>query len=176
MTAEAAGKTRAAPSEPATDGEASSEGKPKMPGPGRARPVMLHRTIIGSFERFMAILTEHFAGKWPFWLSPRQILVIPVTPVVNDYVEEVQKLLKANKLIADIDVSGNTMQKKIRTGQLQQYNFIFVVGAQEKESRSVNIRNRDDKETQAKGELIALDEAIRSLKALKKERRLINSI
>lgn len=73
----------------------------------------------------MAILTEHFAGKWPFWLSPRQILVIPVMPAVNDYVEEVQRLLRAQKMHADIDISGNTMQKKIRTGQLQQYNFIF---------------------------------------------------
>lgn len=98
---------------------------PKQLGPGRARPVMLHRAIIGSFERFMAILTEHFAGKWPFWLSPRQILVIPVMPAVNGYVEEVQTLLRAQKMHADIDISGNTMQKKIRTGQLQQYNFIF---------------------------------------------------
>ena len=108
--------------------EASSEGNttmPKAPGPGRARPVMIHRAIVGSFERFMAILTEHFAGKWPFWISPRQILVIPVMPAVNDYVEEVQRLFQSQKMYVDIDVSGNTMPKKIRTGQLQQYNFIF---------------------------------------------------
>lgn len=98
---------------------------PKAPGPGRARPVMIHRAIVGSFERFMAILTEHFAGKWPFWISPRQILVIPVMPAVNGYVEEVQKLFKSQKMYVDTDLSGNTMQKKIRTGQLQQYNFIF---------------------------------------------------
>lgn len=110
--------------EPKSDASVPSKG-PKQLGPGRARPVMLHRAIIGSFERFMAILTEHFAGKWPFWLSPRQILVIPVMPAVNDYVEEVQRLLRAQKMHADIDIGGNTMQKKIRTGQLQQYNFIF---------------------------------------------------
>lgn len=175
------------------NGTAAPSVVPKQPGPGRARPVMVHRAIVGSFERFMAIITEHFAGKWPFWLSPRQILVIPVMPTVNDYVEEVQRLFKAEKMNIDIDISGNTMQKKIRTGQLQQYNFIFgklatyinpciptntceVVGAQEKEARSVNIRNRDDQETQAKGELIPLEEAVRKLKALKKERRLINKI
>lgn len=107
------------------DNTAISSSTPKQPGPGRARPVMVHRAIVGSFERFMAILTEHFAGKWPFWLSPRQVLVIPVMPAVNDYVEEVQRLLRAQKMHADIDISGNTMQKKIRTGQLQQYNFIF---------------------------------------------------
>jgi threonyl-tRNA synthetase len=93
--------------------------------PGRARPVMIHRAIIGSFERFIAILCEHFAGKWPFWLSPRQILVIPVMKAANEYVEEIQVIFHKARMYCDIDVSGNTLQKKIRTGQLQQYNFIF---------------------------------------------------
>lgn len=92
---------------------------------GRARPVVIHRAIIGSFERFLGILIEHFGGKWPFWISPRQILIVPVMPAVNDYVEELQTILRGDKLNVDIDVSGNTMQKKIRTGQLAQYNFIF---------------------------------------------------
>ena len=190
MTAETGPKTK---SSDAVDGKLDgSSNKPKGPGSGRARPVMIHRAIVGSFERFMAILIEHFGGKWPFWLSPRQVLVIPVMPAVNDYVEEVQRLLRAQKINVDTDISSNTMQKKIRTGQLQQYNFIFgklvrrhtlsiclrsiVVGAEEKGSWSVNIRNRDDQNTQSKGEKIPLDEAIQKLKALKKERRLINSI
>ena len=172
MTGEASEKAKAAA--PIT--EVADTSKPKILGPGRARPVMIHRAIIGSFERFMAILTEHFAGKWPFWLSPRQVLVVPVTPAQNDYVLEVQSVLRAAKLIADIDISGNTMQKKIRAGQLKQYNFIFVVGFQEKEARAVNVRNRDDKETQNKGELVQLDDAVAKLRALKKERRLLNSI
>lgn len=125
MTAETAAKKASEPSAEKPDETRAPSAKPKLPGPGRARPVMLHRAIVGSFERFMAILTEHFAGKWPFWLSPRQVLVIPVTPIVNDYVEDVQRLLKAQKLQADIDISGNTMKKKILTGQMQQYNFIF---------------------------------------------------
>lgn len=95
------------------------------PGPGRARPVVIHRAIIGSFERFLGILIEHFGGKWPFWISPRQILIVPVMPAVNDYVEELQRILIDDKMNVDIDISGNTMQKKIRTGQLAQYNFIF---------------------------------------------------
>lgn len=125
MTAEAAAKPKTQDPQDPTADPATAAKTPKTPGPGRARPVMLHRAIVGSFERFMAILTEHFAGKWPFWLSPRQVLVIPVMPTANPYVEEVQKLLRAEKLHADIDISGNTMPKKIRTGQLQQYNFIF---------------------------------------------------
>lgn len=93
--------------------------------PGCARPVMIHRAIYGSLERFIAILTEHFAGKWPFWLSPRQILVVPVMPSANDYVLEVQKIFREKGMHVDSDISGNTMQKKIRQGQLAQYNFIF---------------------------------------------------
>lgn len=93
--------------------------------PGCARPVMIHRAIAGSIERFTAILTEHFAGKWPFWLSPRQILVVPVGVGFYEYAKEVQSIFKAQNMYIDVDLSGNTLQKKVRTGQLAQYNFIF---------------------------------------------------
>lgn len=105
-------------------GAAQNNDDPDLPA-GYARPVMIHRAILGSLERCIAILTEHFAGKWPFWMSPRQILVVPIMPGVNDYATEVQQLFKANGLYADVDLSANTFQKKIRTGQLEQYNFIF---------------------------------------------------
>ncbi|OCK86610.1 threonyl-tRNA synthetase [Cenococcum geophilum 1.58] len=143
---------------------------------GYARPVMIHRAIFGSFERMIAILTEHLAGKWPFWLSPRQILVVPVMPAANDYAVEVQNIFKKQRMYVDVDLSGNTFQKKIRTGQLEQYNFIFVVGAQERDSRTVNIRNRDDVSTQSKGDLVPLQTAIDGLKALRDERRLVNKL
>ncbi|CAG8081976.1 unnamed protein product [Penicillium nalgiovense] len=152
------------------------EAKSNELAPGRARPVVIHRAIIGSFERFLGILTEHFGGKWPFWISPRQILIVPVMPAVNDYAEELQKTLQGDKLNVDIDISGNTMQKKIRTGQLAQYNFIFVVGASERESRSVNVRNRDDPATQKQGVMVPLEEVRTKLKALRKERRLENAL
>lgn len=103
----------------------AQEGENKELAPGRARPVVIHRAIIGSFERFFGIIIEHFGGKWPFWISPRQILIVPVMPAVNDYVHELQDILREDKLNVDIDISGNTMQKKIRSGQLAQYNFIF---------------------------------------------------
>ncbi|KAF2769124.1 threonyl-tRNA synthetase [Teratosphaeria nubilosa] len=144
--------------------------------PGCARPVMIHRAIYGSFERFIAILTEHFGGKWPFWLSPRQILIVPVMKAVEDYVLELQSIFREKYMHVDVDLSGNTMQKKIRTGQLQQYNFVFVVGAQEKESRSVNIRNRDDPATQKMGELIPVDQAVKKLTLLRDERRLSSAL
>merc|ERR1711977_644259 len=80
--------------------------------PGCARPVMIHRAIAGSIERFIAILTEHFGGKWPFWLSPRQIMIVPVMQGVNDYVLELQAKFRQERMHVDVDVSGNTMQKK----------------------------------------------------------------
>ena len=110
---------------PLTPATASAEKESGALGSGRARPVMIHRAIIGSFERFIAILTEHFAGKWPFWLSPRQILVVPVMKSAEDYVREVQAIFHKARMYVDVDLSGNTLQKKIRTGQLMQYNFIF---------------------------------------------------
>ena len=129
MTAEKSGEAKSEPPEEET-AQVSSTGAskgshPSALKPGYARPVMIHRAIYGSFERFIAILTEHFAGKWPFWMSPRQVLIIPVMPAVNDYVEEVQAIFRKQGMHVDIDVGGNTMQKKIRTGQLAQYNFIF---------------------------------------------------
>lgn len=89
------------------------------------RPVVIHRAIIGSFERFMGILIEHFAGKWSFWISPRQILIVPVTSAQNSYAEELQRILRADKLHVDVDVRGHTLNRKIRCGQEEQYNFIF---------------------------------------------------
>ena len=114
-------KKKAEPADP----NAKKERIIKPLTPGCARPVMIHRAIAGSIERFTGILIEHFAGKWPFWLSPRQILVIPVGVGFFNYAVEVQKIFKAQNMFVDVDLSGNTLQKKIRTGQLAQYNFIF---------------------------------------------------
>ena len=90
-----------------------------------SRPIIIHRAILGSFERFLAMLVEHFAGKWPFWLSPRQVLLVPVMAAADDYVKRVEKALKQREFYADSDLSGQTMNWKIRNGQTSQYNFIF---------------------------------------------------
>ncbi|KAI1002714.1 Threonine--tRNA ligase, cytoplasmic [Podosphaera aphanis] len=152
-----------------SDGKKARVIKPLTPG--CARPVMIHRAIAGSIERFTGILTEHFAGKWPFWLSPRQILVIPVGVGFFEYAKEVQTIFKDQHMFVDVDLSGNTLQKKIRTGQLAQYNFIFVVGDQEMKGREVNVRNRDDTSSQDRGKPVALQEAISKLVSLRDERR-----
>jgi threonyl-tRNA synthetase len=173
VKAEAEKKTEppAAAAEDADPSKAS-----KIIKPGCARPVMIHRAIYGSFERFMGIVIEHLAGKWPFWLSPRQVLIVPVNPSLNDYCTEVQKIFRSAKLHVDVDLSGETMKKKIREGQLKQYNFIFVLGKEEEDSRSVNIRNRDDQDSQKRGEVVKLDEALKKMAELRDSRRLENQL
>lgn len=140
------------------------------------RPVMIHRAILGSVERMTAILTEHFAGKWPFWLSPRQVLVVPVGVKYFDYAQEVSKKLKDSGFYADVDLTGNTLQKKVRTGQLQKYNFIFIVGETEMENKSVNIRNRDITDLQTKNDAVDLELVIKQLSDLKESKRQDNAL
>ena len=142
-----------------------------------SRPVMIHRAILGSVERMTAILTEHFKGKWPFWMSPRQILVVPVGVKFFEYAQSLQhQLSKKFGFYADVDVSGNTLQKKIRTGQLYRYNFIFIVGEQEQEKGGVNVRNRDIQEEQGKNEIVNFDVVIDQLSRLRSERRQDNRL
>ena len=81
---------------------------------------------MGSVERMIAVLTENFGGKWPFWLSPRQAMVVPVGPNVNVYAQEVRDTLRSSGFCVDVDVDdGNTMNKKVRNAQVAQYNFIL---------------------------------------------------
>ncbi|XP_025423216.1 threonine--tRNA ligase, cytoplasmic isoform X2 [Sipha flava] len=111
----------------------------------KIRPVIIHRAIFGSVERMIAILTESFAGKWPFWLSPRQVVVIPVGPQFDEYSEKVKKEIYDAGFMCDVDVDhGDTLNKKIRNAQLAQYNFILVVGEKEKSANTVNVRTRDN--------------------------------
>jgi len=109
-----------------------------------SRPVIIHRAIFGSLERFIAILTEHTGGKWPFWISPRQVIVLPVGENFNDYAEEVRKFVHDAGYHSDINDSDQKLQKKIREAELAQYNYILVVGQQEKDARTVNVRTRDN--------------------------------
>jgi threonyl-tRNA synthetase len=109
------------------------------------RPVIIHRAILGSVERFMGILVEHTGGKWPLWISPRQVLVISVADRHKEFVEKTRQAFWDAGFFADSDVSGDKLDKKIRNGQLAQYNYLMVVGDKEVESGSVNIRTRDNK-------------------------------
>ncbi|XP_078252751.1 threonine--tRNA ligase 1, cytoplasmic-like isoform X1 [Rhinoraja longicauda] len=115
-------------------------------GGDQNRPVIIHRAILGSVERMIAILTENYAGKWPLWISPRQVMVVPVGPTYEEYAQKVQRQFHEAGLMSDVDLDqGCTLNKKIRNAQLAQYNFILVVGEKEMSSKTVNVRTRDNK-------------------------------
>lgn len=106
------------------------------------RPVMLHRTILGSLERFMGILIENYAGAFPYWLAPVQLKVLPVAEDYIDYAQEVCEKLKAADLRVEIDTRDEKLGKKIRDAQMQKTPYMIVIGAKEKEEGTVAVRDR----------------------------------
>lgn len=112
--------------------------------PGFARPIMVHRAILGSVERFMAILIEHLGGKWPFFLSPRQAIIAPVSVKSQDYCDSVYLYLHEKGYSVQVDHSNLTLNKKIRNHQLDQWNFILVAGEEEQKNGTIDIRTREN--------------------------------
>jgi threonyl-tRNA synthetase len=123
------------------------------------RPVMLHRAILGSFERFIGILIEQYAGKFPHWLAPLQAVICPITNEFDAYAEEVTTALKAAGIRANSDLSNNKINYKVRDHSLQKVPFILAVGGRDRDARTVAIR-RLGSENQ---ETLALDAAIATL-------------
>ncbi|XP_042411104.1 threonine--tRNA ligase, mitochondrial 1-like [Zingiber officinale] len=107
------------------------------------RPVMIHRAILGSVERMLAILLEHYKGKWPFWLSPRQAIVCPVSEKSQSYAEQLRDKIHTAGYYVDADLTDRKIQKKVREAQLAQYNYILVVGEEEAKTGQVSVRVRD---------------------------------
>ena len=108
---------------------------------GWARPVVVHRAMLGSFERFFAMVTENYGGKWPFWLSPFQTILVPVKKQNDDYAKQVQRQIHQAGFVSDIDNdAGRTLNKKIRNAQLGQYNFIL--GTEREGERGERERDR----------------------------------
>ena len=124
------------------------------------QPVMLHRALFGSIERFLGILIEHHAGKLPLWLSPEQVVVCPIVSEMNDYAEEVVAKLRAAGLYAKTDLRNEKINYKIREHSVAKIPVIAVVGAKEKENGTVTIRRLGSE----KQELMALDDFIAALK------------
>ncbi len=106
------------------------------------RPVMIHRAPFGSMERFCGVLIEHFAGKFPTWLSPTQVHILTISEKHIDYANEVSKELKLLGIRVEVDDSDNTIGKKIRTHRKMQPSYMLVLGDEEASSRTVSIRNR----------------------------------
>ncbi|RVU54922.1 threonine--tRNA ligase [Anaerosphaera multitolerans] len=112
----------------------------------KARPAMLHRALFGSIERFMGILIEHFAGKFPLWLSPVQVEIIPVSEKFREYSEEVLNALKEAGIRVHLDARAEKVGYKIREAQLKKINYMLVIGEQEVNSKNLSIRKRNGEE------------------------------
>jgi threonyl-tRNA synthetase len=108
----------------------------------RQRPIMIHRAIFGSLERFFGIMTENYAGDFPFWLAPEQIRLLPVTDEVRGYAEAVLSQLKAAGVRASIDHSGDRLGKLIRNGEQMKIPVLGVIGAKEAETGAISLRSR----------------------------------
>ena len=109
----------------------------------RQRPVMIHRALFGSIERFFGVLTEHYAGAFPAWLSPVQVVGIPIRDDHASYLSEFVELLRAEGIRAEVDESDDRMQKKIRTAQQQKVPFMAIAGDSDVEARTISFRYRD---------------------------------
>jgi threonyl-tRNA synthetase len=108
------------------------------------RPVMIHRAVTGSTERFMAMLIEHFAGAFPVWLAPVQAMIIPIADRHYDYASKVLATLKEAGIRAEIDMRGERMNAKIRDAQLQKIPYMLVVGDKEAAADAASVRLRSN--------------------------------
>ena len=109
----------------------------------KKRPIMIHRALFGSIERFFAVLLEHYAGAFPAWLAPHQVVGIPVADEFNEYLERFADDLRARGIRAEVDTSDDRMQKKIRTHTTSKVPFMILVGGRDVEAGAVSFRFLD---------------------------------
>ena len=127
----------------------------------RARPVMIHRALFGSIERFFGVLTEHYSGAFPPWLAPVQVMAIPVAEPFTDYLFEVVAALKAAGIRAEVDASDDRMQKKVRNAQMQKIPFMLIAGEEDQKAGAVSFRYRNGEQKNG----VPLAEAIAEISA-----------
>jgi threonyl-tRNA synthetase len=122
----------------------------------RQRPVMIHRALFGSIERFVAVLTEHYGGAFPPWLAPVQVVAIPIAERHNEYLHKVAARLREHGIRVEVDESDDRMQKKIRNAQLQKVPFMLIAGDNDMEAEAVSFRYRNGDQDNG----VSVDEAI----------------
>ena len=131
----------------------------------KQRPYVIHRTSMGCYERTLAWLIEKYAGKFPTWLCPEQVRVLPISEKFADYAEEVNKELKRNGILSTVDNRSEKIGYKIREARLQKLPYMLVVGAQEQETGKVSVRSRfagDEGQKDLKDFISAICEEIRT--------------
>ena len=132
----------------------------------RQRPVMIHRALFGSIERFFGVLTEHYSGAFPPWLAPVQAVGIPVSDAFADYLNDVIKEMKSSGIRAELDSSDDRMQKKVRNAQLQKIPFMVIAGEEDMKAGAVSFRYRNGDQKNG----IPVAEAIAEIKKIVSER------
>lgn len=136
------------------------------------RPIMIHRVIYGSLERFFGILVEHFAGKFPLWLAPVQAILLPINQDLLEYAEQIKSRLEIHRIRCEVDKKNETLKKKIRTAQLNYIPLIITIGDKEKEKGTLSVRTLDGKVRMG----LSMDEFIESVSHHVKERTLDEAI
>ena len=134
----------------------------------RKRPVMLHRAMFGSIERFLGILIEHFVGKFPLWMAPVQVEVIPVSEKTNEYAQKVYEELKNKGFRVEIDTRNSQMGAKIRDAQMRKINYMLILGEKERDNGSISVRTRNNENIND----IKLDKFMEDLSEEIKEKRM----
>ncbi len=134
----------------------------------KERPVVIHRAISGSLERFMGVMIEHFGGAFPLWLAPVQMQIVPVAEKFNDYAFELKKRFSQQDLRASVDDSSDSFSKKIRNAEMMKVPYILIVGEKEEAASSVSVREFRSKKQYEK----SVSEFISQVTSEKKERRL----
>ena len=127
-------------------------------------PVMIHRAILGSYERFMMLIIEHFAGVFPLWLAPRQAIVVPVGEKFIDYAKQVEQQLLASDIRVTGNYSSDGLNKKVRNAEKMHINYILVVGEEEENNNTVSVRNYKTKEQTSEGREEFLERVVREIK------------
>ena len=130
----------------------------------RKQPVMIHRALFGSIERFFGVLTEHYAGAFPPWLAPVQVRGIPVADSINPYLQDVIKQFKKAGIRADIDTSDDRMQKKVRNAQLEKIPFMLIAGDEDMSAQAVSFRYRSGEQKNQIPIQQAIDEVLAAVK------------
>jgi len=132
----------------------------------RQRPVMIHRALFGSIERFFGVLTEHYSGAFPPWLAPVQAIGIPVADTFSDYLGEVIKAMRKAGIRAELDASDDRMQKKVRNAQMQKIPFMVIAGEEDQKAGAVSFRYRNGEQKNG----IPIADAIAEIKKVVAER------
>jgi threonyl-tRNA synthetase len=133
----------------------------------RQQPVMIHRALFGSIERFFGVLTEHYAGAFPPWLAPLQVMGIPVADSFEPYLREIISKMKKRGIRAAIDASDDRMQKKVRNAQLEKIPFMIIAGEEDQKAGAVSFRYRDGQQQNG----ISIAQAIEEIESAIRERR-----